>query len=203
MYIDRVFAVIDLETTNNPHRNNRHEIIEMAALLIEKEKITDKIFYSLVKPPCNVQPRNMEVTGIDDKMLANEKSLDEVLPLFLDFIKDSVLIGHNVSFDLRVLNDNLIYPTYRKLENKIVDTMILSRKIFPENASHNLDSLLQSLSIQSTDRHRALGDVKLTAEAFVKIIGILKENNVDRLSKMNQLCEKNSKLGDFRQLKMF
>jgi len=200
------FVVFDLETTNNPEKNYKHEIIEIAGIEIAGNKINhDNVFHSLVRPPCRIQPHNYKVSGISDTMVGNAPFIWQVLPKFINFIGSDPLIGHNVSFDMRVLNEHMTDLEYNKVPNISLDTLILSKKIYKTEKSHSLDDIIQRLDIEQShrERHRALGDVEYTAVIFMKFLDILRQYHITTLRDIKSFCDGSRDLEDFRQLELF
>lgn len=162
------YVVFDLETTGlSPWGGD--EIIEIGAMKIFGSEIDEvNFFHSLVNPKRLIPPEASRVNGISNEMVANAPILEEVLPRFLDFIGSSWLVAQNAKFDMSFLMKSLVqFKMSRNME--VYDTMIFSRRCFPAETSHNLDIICQRLGLVITpeERHRSLGDVKLTAKAFV------------------------------------
>lgn len=199
-------VVFDLETTNAPERDYRHEVIEIAAIEIMEGKInTNDAFHSLVKPPCRIQSHNYRVSGISDDMVKDAPVIDRVLPGFLDFIRNDPLIAHGMSFDSRVLNEQTTALGYNKVSNLLLDTLTLSRKIHKREKTHSLDVIMQRLGIKPSikHRHRALGDVECTAMVFLNFLEILKQSNITMLEDINRLCNTDCDIDDLQQFRLF
>lgn len=158
------YTVVDLETTGlNPHWN---DIIEFGAIRVTNGIISDS-YASLVNPGYKIDNFITELTGITGKMLASAPPVADILPEFLNFVSDSVIIGHNVNFDI-----NFIYDTCRKVLNKsfsndFVDTMRLSRRLFPQERHHRLCDLVERFAIGDAVEHRALADVEQTNRCYL------------------------------------
>ena len=199
-------VVFDLETTNAPERNYRHEIIEIAAIEIMEGKISaSDAFYSLVKPPCRIQPHNYRVSGISDDMVRDALVISQVLPKFLDFIGNDPLIAHGMSFDSRVLNEQTTALGHNEVSNMLLDTLTLSRKIYKKEKTHSLDAIMQRLGIKPSikHRHRALGDVECTVMVFLKFLEILKQYDITTLEDIDHLCNTDCDIEDFQQFRLF
>ena len=199
-------VVFDLETTNAPERNYRHEIIEIAAIEIMEGKITtNNTFHSLVKPPCRIQPHNYRVSGISDDMVKDAPVINQVLPGFLSFIRNDPLIAHSVSFDSRVLNEQTAMLGHNEVSNILIDTLTLSRKIYKKEKTHSLDVIMQRLDIKPSikHRHRALEDVECTAIVFLKFLEILKQSNITTLEDIDRLCNADCNVDDLQQFRLF
>lgn len=183
------FTVIDIETTGLDPRYD--EIIEIGAIKIENGKIIDT-FESLIKPNGSyyyddedneifeyVNDFITNLTGITNEMLETAPEIVDVLPKFIDFIKDDILIGHNVNFDINflydVLEDNLEYI----LTNNFVDLMRLARKVYPDYKNHKLITIATNLKINTDNSHRALKDCLITYKCFQELSNHLNFNNID------------------------
>ena len=125
---DDTFVVLDLETTGlDP---NKDDIIEICALLIEKERIS-KVFHTLVNPGYLIPKKITDITGITNTMLVGKPKIEEIIYDFDNFIKEYTIIGHNISFDLAFLEK--IYNVYmnKKFNPPNVCTFKLSKKLIP------------------------------------------------------------------------
>ena len=138
-------------------------------------------------------------------MVKDAPIIDRVLPELFDFIGNDPLVGHNVAFDVRVLNEHLAGSGYDKMSNMLLDTLILSRKIYKAEKTHNLDIVMQRLGIKPlhAKRHHALGDVKCTAMVFLKFLDILKQRNITTLEDVDRLCNTRCDIEDFQQPRLF
>ena len=159
------YCVVDIETTGMSHVNN--EIIEISALKIRDGMIANS-FSSLVKPVRGVNYFITRLTGISNKMLSDAATIDEVLPDFLSFIGNDVILGHNIKFDLRFLRANCEKYLNIQLENESVDTLGLARK-YSGAPSCKLDSLAEFYGVNSSGHHRALRDCEMTYEIYKKM----------------------------------
>lgn len=164
------YVVFDLETTGlSPWGGD--EIVEIGAMKIFGNEIDEKnFFHSLINPKRLIPEAATKVNGITNEMVAGAPTLDQIFPKFLDFIGSSYLVAQNARFDMSFIMKYLVqYQMNRNLE--VYDTMIFSRKCFPTENSHNLDVICQrlNLTVIAEERHRSIGDVKLTARAFVAL----------------------------------
>jgi len=122
-------------------------------------------------------------------MLRGKPSVAEILPEFLSFIGDSVIIGHHINFDLRMLSKHLQESYDTNLNNALwLDTMLLHRLVVENNTSTELDELLNIYCIDCDQRHRALGDSIATAKLFLRILKELQSlyKTVDDLYRAQQ-----------------
>ncbi len=164
------YVVFDLETTGlSPWAGD--EIIEIGAMKVFGDDIDEvNTFHTLVNPKRLIAPQATAVNGITNEMVANSPTFDQVLPSFLDFVGSSFLVAQNAKFDMGFLMKYLVqYRLNRSFE--VYDTMIFSRRCFPGESQHNLDMICRRLGLQvlTEERHRSMGDVKLTAKAFVAL----------------------------------
>ncbi len=171
------YVVFDLETTGlNAWAGD--EIIEIGAMKIFGQEIDEaNHFHTLVNPKRLIPAEATKVNGITNEMVANAPFIDEVFPKFLDFIGTSWLVAQNAKFDMGFVMKHLMQ---RKITRQIevYDTITFSRRVFPGENRHNLDVICQRLKFQydQADRHRSIGDVKLTAKAFLAMRDMLGTN---------------------------
>lgn len=157
------YIVVDIETTGLMNC----DIIEVSALKIENSYISDK-FVSLLKPKWfdRLDPFITQLTGITSDMVSNAPDEEEVLMNFSDFVADSVLVGHNVHFDVNNLYDKMMYLFGMPLTNNMIDTLRLSRKLLPNLDHHRLSDVAFRLNISYSGAHRAEKDCEITYQCF-------------------------------------
>lgn len=157
------YVVLDIETTGlSPARD---EIIEIAAVRVRNGEVVGK-FASLIRPERPISLFITDLTGISNGMVVGAPSVAEVLPRFLDFVGSDVVIGHNVSFDIGFLHSNAMRCLGRGFSNDYVDTMRLSRRLFPGESHHRLSDLEHRFGLHNASAHRALSDVLLTNDCY-------------------------------------
>lgn len=174
----KTYTIFDTETTGlSPEQGDR--IIEMAALKIVDGNITDEKFEALINPEVPISLGASAVNGITDEMVQGKPKMKEILPKFLQFVGDSALVAHNAPFDKKFLQAEINKAGINLPIPKFVCTLNLSRKIFPHQRSHNLDKVAARLGIgiKEEHRHRALGDVEITAQVFIKFLEIIKNQS--------------------------
>ena len=148
------YVVFDIETSGlNPHKD---KIIEIGAVKYINNEKTEEFSY-LIDPEINISEIITRVTGLTDKDLKGQKKIEEVLPLFLDFIEDLPIIGHNVRFDYDFIEANIKRLNLEHLKNKIIDTLFLSRITIYDSKNHKLETLKEYLNLDY-DSHRAIAD---------------------------------------------
>ncbi len=165
---EATYCIIDLETTGLNVAEDA--IINAAGVKVKRGKIT-KIYDSYIKPPSPIRQESIQWHGITDDMLTDKPSIAEVLPEFLSFIGSSMIVGHHINFDLRMLNRHLKDYYDCTLEDAPwLDTMLLYKMVMENNTNTQLDDLLNTYSIDCEQRHRALGDSIATTKVFLKIL---------------------------------
>ena len=156
------YVALDIETTGLDPRGC--EIIELAAIRIQDSKIVES-FSELVRPDSEVSGFITRLTGISNDMLADAPNICEALPRFLEFVGDNVILGHNICFDIGFICDKAARQG-RHFNNDYIDTMRISRRLFPEHRTHKLDDLISRFNLKARNEHRALGDTLLTARCY-------------------------------------
>jgi DNA polymerase III epsilon subunit family exonuclease len=162
------FCVIDLETTG---LDVEHDvIINAAAVKVKKGGIT-KIYESYIRPPHPIPVESIKWHGITDDMLVDKPSICEILPELLDFIGNSIIVGHHINFDLRMLKRHVKECYAASLEGAPwLDTMLLHKLVMENNTSTQLDDLMDIYLVDIHQRHRALGDSIATTRVFLRIL---------------------------------
>ena len=162
--------VLDTETTGISVKDG-HRLVEIGCIELENLIPTKNRFHCYLNPERKVSEKALEVHGYTDEFLATQKKFLEVVEKFLDFIKDKRLIIHNADFDLSHLNNELAILGKKKLNNEIVDTLILARDKFP-GSPVSLDALCKRYRIDNSQRtqHTALIDCDLLAKVYINLI---------------------------------
>jgi DNA polymerase-3 subunit epsilon len=157
---DSTLAVIDLETTGMSPETCR--IIEVGAVKVCRRRVLET-FQSLVNPGLAIPPAVTELTGITSRMVGLAPSIDGVLDRLLAFLGDSVVVGHNVAFDLAFLAAARGSP----LTNSVIDTRDLAHRLVgAEVADCRLHTLARHLQVDHRPTHRALADAWATADVL-------------------------------------
>ena len=158
------FVAIDIETTGLSPMFD--EIIELGAVRYKDGAAVDE-FTQLVDPGMEIDDFITELTGITNEMLRGQPDLETVLPKFLSFIGDSILVGHNVNFDVNFIYDACVDLELPPLKNDFIDTMRIARRLYPDLPNHRLDTILKAQHLRERDLHRAKDDAALTAESYL------------------------------------
>jgi len=169
------YIALDIETTGlNPAQE---QILELAAAKMESGKLTAR-FSQLVNPGVRIPPFITGLTGIRDEMVADAPKIKEVMPAFLDFLGDSLLLGHNTAFDLRFIRYNSMVVMKHRVMNPYMDTLRISRILFPDLPNHKLTTLINAFHVGDTVEHRALSDAIQTAWCYEYMKGYAKEKGI-------------------------
>ena len=172
--LDDVYVVFDIETTG--FSAIKDKIIEIGAVKVVNGKIVDK-FSTFVNPERPIPFEITKLTSITDDMVMEYPNIEVILPQFLEFAKDAVLVAHNASFDVGFIEQNC---RYQDIEPKFisVDTVALARVLLPTLSKYKLNIVAKALGISLENHHRAVDDAGATAEIFVKFVEMLKERNL-------------------------
>ena len=163
-------VVLDTETTGLSVKDG-HRVVEIGCIELEDLIPTKNKFHCYLNPQRKVSEKALAVHGYNDEFLSKQKKFSEIGEEFLDFIKNKRLIIHNAEFDLTHLNNELNLFGKKKIENEIVDTLILARDKFP-GAPVSLDALCKRFRIDNSKRtqHTALIDCDLLAKVYINLI---------------------------------
>lgn len=175
------YVVFDTETTGlNPSQGD--EIIQLGAIRIVNGQILNhEVIDQLVDPKRFVPPESVAIHGIEPALLKGQPTIDKVLPHFYKFAENSILVAHNAAFDMRFLElqeekTGLIF------NNPVLDTLLLSSIVHPNQESHSLEGLAERLNVTIVGRHTALGDAIVTAEVLVKLFALLEAHEIYTLA---------------------
>ena len=183
------FTVFDTETTGlNPSQGD--EIIQIGATRIVNGKLLrSESFEQLIDPQRPLAPESAKIHGITSEMLRGQPTIDKVLPAFHAFAADTVLIAHNAAFDMRFLQLKE-EQTGLRFDQPVMDTLLLSAVIHPNQESHRLEAIADRLGLTIVGRHTALGDAIVTAEVFLKLVPLLAEKGIRTLREAREAAEK-------------
>ncbi len=169
------FVVFDVETTGlNPESD---ELIEIAALKVTDGEISSR-FNSLICPKCVIPPYIEKLTGINSAMVIGAPDIATTLPAFRDFLGQEILIGHNVTFDIRFINMAAKRLGLAKLDNTFIDTLQLARLLVPNLSHYRLSDLVAHFALENQASHRAWGDTAATLALFNTLALYQEKNNL-------------------------
>ena len=163
-------VVLDTETTGISIIEG-HRIVEIGCIELDNLVPTQKKFHCYLNPERKVSQKALEVHGYTDEFLSGQKFFKDVVDEFLNFIEGKKLIIHNAQFDLGHLNHELALIGKKKINNEIIDTLLLARDKFP-GSSISLDALCKRYRIDNSKRvqHTALIDCNLLAKVYINLI---------------------------------
>jgi len=175
-------VVLDTETTGISIKDG-HRIVEIGCIELENLIPTKNKFHCYLNPERKVSEKALEVHGYTDEFLATQKKFSDIGEQFLEFIKNKRLIIHNADFDLSHLNNELAILGKKKINNEIIDTLILARDKFP-GSPVSLDALCKRYRIDNSKRiqHTALIDCDLLSKVYINLI----DQKEPRLNFQNQ-----------------
>ena len=185
--LDDTYIVFDIETTG--FSSIRDSIIEIGAVKVQDGRIVDR-FSTFVNPKRPIPFEITNLTSITDEMVMDSPGIETILPQFLEFVGDGVLVAHNAGFDVGFieqncrnlgLDDHFIY----------VDTVALARVLLPTLSKYKLNIVAKALNISLENHHRAVDDAGATAEIFVKFVEMLKKDNITTLKEVNRYGDRN------------
>jgi DNA polymerase-3 subunit epsilon len=164
------FTAFDIETTGLDNR--RDSIVEMGAIRFNRQGIIDH-YVQLSDPGFPMPAGAGKVNNITDAMLAGQPPIQEVLPVFLRFAADSIVLAHNAPFDCGFVNRSLSrlcddgYVQHSALPNPVADTLPLARRMLPGRSHYHLQDIAAFLGFKAEAAHRALDDARLCMEIFI------------------------------------
>ncbi len=181
--LDESFVVFDIETTGFSPVTNR--IIEIGAVKVVNGEITDR-FSTFVNPEVPIPFEIEKLTSINDSMVIDSDTIEIILPQFLEFVGDAMLVAHNANFDVSFIKENAKRMDI-PVDFTYVDTVGIARTLLTGQAKYTLDAVAKTLGISLENHHRAVDDAECTAEIFVKFITMLKKDGIETLEALNEL----------------
>ncbi|HMN22192.1 MAG TPA: 3'-5' exonuclease [Ottowia sp.] len=182
------YTVFDTETTGlDPAGGDR--IIQFGAVRIVNGRVlAHETFNQLVDPGRDIPEAGSAIHGITPAMVAGQPRIEAVLPRFHAFAEDSVLVGHNAAFDLRFLQ-LLEAGTGVVFRQPVLDTLLLSAVVHPNQGSHRLEEIAARLGVAVQGRHTALGDALVTAEVWLRLIPLLEAQGIHTLRQAREAAQ--------------
>lgn len=183
------YTVFDTETTGlQPTRGD--EIISIGAVrIVNGRMLAQEKFDELVDPRRELPDASVAVHGITAEMLASRPPIEAVLPAFHSFAEDTVLVGHNVAFDMKFLQmkEARVGVSFAQ---PVLDTLLLAEVIYPEHDAYALEAIAERFGVEIRDRHTALGDALATAEVFLKMIPLLAAKGIRTLREARETSQR-------------
>ena len=178
-----VYTVFDTETTGmQPTEGD--EIISLGAVrVVNGRLLRQESFERLVDPQRSVPAVSTAVHGLTRKMLRGHPTLDTVLPEFARYAADTVLVGHNVGFDMQFLRLKEARTGVR-FTQPVLDTLLLDAAVHPDHDEHSLEAIAARLGIDVVGRHTALGDALVTGEVFLRLMTLFQQRGTQTLGEV-------------------
>lgn len=178
-----MYSIIDIESNGGAFK--KESIIEIAIYRFDGHEIVDQ-FISLVNPEDVISPYVQKLTGITAKMVKTAPKFHEIAKRIVEITEGTVIVGHNVEFDYRMIRQSFHRLGYN-YERETIDTIPLAKKLIPNEESYSLGKLSKSLGIPLTDRHRASGDARATVELFKILLAKDQEKEILKHQKETQV----------------
>jgi DNA polymerase III subunit epsilon len=176
------FVVLDTETTGL--RPGHHRVIEVAGIRMRAGEVIGS-FQSLLNPGMRLPAFIVQFTGITQEMVAKAPKAHEVFPDFLHFIDGAIIVGHNIGFDIGFLSYEAQLLGY-DFPIDGLDTIPLARRFLHGLRRFKLDKVADHLKIPTANRHRALGDAKVTAAIFIKLLELAEQQGIQTLGHLRR-----------------
>jgi DNA polymerase-3 subunit epsilon len=161
------FIAFDLETTGTVPGVD--QIVEIGAVRFNNGEV-ESVFSTLVDPLRNIPPGATAVNGITDEMVAGQPRIETLLNSFAEFCEDLPMVAHNAPFDSQFLIADIKKHEMPAPRGIILDTLTISRKVFPGMANYKLGTLVQHLKIPTTGFHRAEEDATYCGQLFIELV---------------------------------
>ena len=171
------YVVFDLETTGTSCAFD--EVVEISAIRVRNGKAVEE-FSTLVNPGRPIPRNASDVNGITDDMVSGSPSFHEAFSEFLDFVKDEVLVGHNIhTFDMNFLYRDAERFWGKTLGNDYIDTYQIAKRYLPQLAHRRLTDLAEYYGIDADGAHRALSDCRMNQKVFEKLHDEMKQPSAE------------------------
>ncbi|MDS4015832.1 MAG: exonuclease domain-containing protein, partial [Candidatus Accumulibacter sp.] len=160
-----------------------------ATRIVNRRLLRHECFDQLINPHRELSRQSIEIHGITQDVLADQPPVEVALPKFHSFCADTVLVGHNAAFDMRFLQLKE-KKTGIRFDQPVLDTLLLSAVLHPNQASHRLEAIAERLGVSVFGRHTALGDALVTGEVFLKMLPLLAEMGITTLRQAREASER-------------
>jgi len=181
------FVVVDCETTGSGARTDR--ITEVAVVHVQ-HGVASLVFDSLVNPERSIPPAVMAVTNITWEMVKDAPRFRDIVPQLLGVLEGNVFVAHNVDFDWRFLSLEIERVTRRPLAGPKLCTVKLARRLLPQLRRRNLDALQHFYGVENHARHRAGGDAVATAQIFLRMLGVARDQGLETVDDLTRLANR-------------
>ncbi|MDQ1913348.1 PolC-type DNA polymerase III [Paenibacillus sp. GD4] len=182
------YVVFDIETTGLSVTNNK--IIEIAGVKMKDGKEIDR-FATFINPHERIPYNIQQLTNINDDMVKDAPELEEMLPKFLEFVGNCVLVAHNARFDIGFIQHNCKKLGLAEVTNPVLDTLEMARMLFPSMKNHRLNTLADKFKVSLENHHRAIDDSIALGHVMYHLIKEATENGYTTLNRLNDNVGKN------------
>ena len=182
------YTVFDTETTGlSPTGGD--QIIQIGAIrIVNGRLLRQECFEQLVDPGRPIPASSIVIHGITQEMVAGQPGIGKVLPSLHAFAQDTVLVAHNAAFDMKLL-ELQEDATGVVFHQPVLDTLLLSAVVRPNQPSHQLEAIAERFNIELLGRHTALGDAMVTAEVFLRLVPLLEKMGIRTLRQAREASE--------------
>lgn len=170
------YTSLDLETTGLDPQFD--DIIEISAIRVRNGLAVDS-FHSLVNPGYEIDEFITELTGITNEMLSTAPAIETTFTKAITFIGNDVIVAHNANFDINFMYDTRIALLNTPFYNNFIDTMRMSRRLFPQLPHHRLKDVVQHLGVSASPNHRASTDAEAAYLCYESMKRYIQENGID------------------------
>lgn len=181
------YTILDIETTWLS--THRHKITEIAAIRFDWENVLWE-FQTLINPERNIPSEITKLTWITNEMVLNAPKFFEIIPNFLNFIQDDIIVAHNASFDYGFISENIYANTWNWIKNECLCTRKLANRLIPDLPKKNLWSICDYLGLKNERAHRAMWDTKVTVEIFKHFLQLLNQNGINNKAEIIEFQNK-------------
>ncbi|NDC44128.1 MAG: 3'-5' exonuclease, partial [Proteobacteria bacterium] len=191
---DAIFTVLDTETTGL-NVNEGHKIVSVGGIKIKSyQLLEDQILDELINPERDIPFASRNIHYISDDQVKDKPNIYQLEKKISNFIENTILVGHNVDFDIGFIKKNAAKTSLAVTVKKIpsIDTILLAAGLYPSLESYELSFLCDHFRIKTFDqiRHSALGDAIITARLFLFLLDTAKNrNNVHSIGELINLCK--------------
>lgn len=177
------YVVFDIETTGLSAKHNK--IIEIGAVKVKDGEVTGR-FSEFINPEVPIPYQIEQLTSINDEMVMDAPTVEVILPQFIEFCGDAIVVAHNAAFDTGFVKKfaNDLGLTFT---NTILDTMTLSHVLLPELGKYTLDRVCKAFNVKNEHHHRAIDDAEATAKVFMHLFDMLVEKGIERIDDINKM----------------
>lgn len=182
---EQIYAIVDIEATGGSVGADER-IIQFACVLLQNGEVIHT-FETYVNPGRNIPYNIKQLTGISNKEVRRAPYFEEVAPIIIRLLEDTVFVAHNVGFDFRFLNEQLRLHDFLMLDIPAIDTVELTQIIYPTLDSFQLEDIASSLGYDLLNAHDALADAKATVYVFKELFKKVTKLPLVTLEKLEKL----------------